>query len=96
MKNKLLDLNNHLFAQLERLSDESISSEDLAKEIQRTDAVVKVAGQIIDTANVAIDSAKLVAEYGGNYENMLPMVEAKGNINGDQPTLAAPAKAKKA
>jgi hypothetical protein len=72
MKNKLIDLNNHLFSQLERLSDESLSSEDLTKEIQRTDAVVKIASQIIDTANVAIDTAKLVAEYGGNYESMLP------------------------
>ena len=94
MKNKLVDLNNHLFAQLERLSDEGISTDDLAKEIQRTDAVVKVAGQIINTANIAIDSAKLVAEYGGNYENMLPMVEGKGDVNTDQPALAAPSKAR--
>lgn len=95
MKNKLTDLNNHLFAQLERLSAEDISADELAKEIQRTDAVAKIAGQIIDTANVALDAAKLVANNNGNFENMLPMVEGKNDINKDLPALSGPAKARK-
>lgn len=65
IKNRLIDLNDRLFAQLERLSDEGISADDLAKEIQRTDAEVKVSAQIIDTANVAFASAKLIVEAGG-------------------------------
>ena len=88
MKNKLLDLNNHLFAQLERLSDEDISADDLAKEVSRTDAVVKIATQIIDTANVAIDAAKLVAADGGNFHNMIPMIGGKNEIEADHPKLA--------
>ena len=92
MKNKLVDLNNHLFAQLERLSDEEITADDLAKEIQRTDAISKVATQIIDTANAAIDAAKLVAEAGGNYTNMLPMVEGRTETDGELPAMAGSAR----
>lgn len=77
MKNKLIHLNNHLFEQLERLSDEDISTDQIDQEIKRTDAIVSVSEQIIANANLALRAASLVAEYGGNYENMLPMLEGK-------------------
>lgn len=59
MKNTLGDLNNHLFAQLERLSDEGLDAEQLTKEIQRSRAITDVAGKIIDNANVVISAKKL-------------------------------------
>lgn len=95
MKNKLIDLNNHLFAQLERLSDEEITQEELDKEIQRTDAVVKVSSQIIGTANVALQAAKIVANNGGNFETMLPLIEGRNEINNDHPALIGPAGGRK-
>ena len=35
MKNKLVDLNNHLFAEMERLSDEDLQGDELTAEIDR-------------------------------------------------------------
>lgn len=76
MKNKLIDLNNHLFAQLERLSDEGLTAEQLATEVTRTDAMVKVSEQIASAASVSLRAAELLAEYGGKgtFGHMLPMI----------------------
>lgn len=56
MKNKLIDLNNHLFAQMERLSDEECNGETLAEEIRRSKAVGSLASQIIGNARLALDA----------------------------------------
>lgn len=56
MKNKLIDLNNHLFMQLERLTDESLKGDDLSREIARSKAVSNMAQQIICNARLALDA----------------------------------------
>jgi hypothetical protein len=75
VKNRLVDLNNHLFAQLERLGEEDLTAEQLEQEVKRTDAMVAVSTQILRNADISVQAAKLLAEYGGNYENVLPMIE---------------------
>lgn len=64
MKNTLGDLNNHLFAQLERLGDEDLSGEKLQDEISRTKSITEVATQIIDNARVVLKAQELSYEYG--------------------------------
>lgn len=54
MKNTLGDLQNHLFAQLERLGDEEITGDRLAEEINRAKAVTDVATQIIANGTLVL------------------------------------------
>lgn len=78
MKNKLTDLNDHLFAQLERLGEENLTTEQIETEVARTDAIVSLSEQVINNAGVALKAAELVAKHGrGNWEGMLPMVDGK-------------------
>lgn len=60
--NKLSDLNNHLFAQLERLNDEELNEEDLKKEIGRAKAINCIAKNIIENAKTALDGVKFTYE----------------------------------
>jgi hypothetical protein len=79
MKNKLSDLNNHLFAQLERLGDEDLDLEGIEKEAKRADAMVTVADHIIRNAELVLKGAKLIADHGDRFAPMLPMLEAKAS-----------------
>lgn len=63
MRNTLGDLNNHLFAQLERLSDEDLKGEQLAEEIDRAKAVTSVANQIISNGTLVLQAQKFYTEY---------------------------------
>lgn len=58
-KNKLTDLNNHLFEQLERLNDESLKGEALAEEIERAESVTKISQTIINNASVILKAAEI-------------------------------------
>lgn len=64
LKNTLGDLNNHLFAELERLDDEELSEEALQREIKRADAVAKVATVAVNNANTLL---KARTAYGDNF-----------------------------
>jgi len=56
MKNKLSDLNDHLFAQMERLGSEDLSTEMLTHEVERTKAITSVAKDIVSNARLALDA----------------------------------------
>lgn len=54
MKNKLIDVNNHLFAQLERLGDEELKGKELGQEILRSKAICDVTKGIVANASLAL------------------------------------------
>jgi len=62
MKNKLIDLNNHLFAQMERLSSEDLKDDELKNEIMRSKEMSNIAGKIIDNGRLAFDAHKAVGD----------------------------------
>jgi hypothetical protein len=74
MRNKLGDLNNHLFAQLERLSDEDLSAEQIEQEVKRAGAMVDVADKITGNAELQLKAAKLYAEHGEKIVGHLPQI----------------------
>lgn len=71
MKNTLGDLNNHLFAQLERLSDEDLKGEQLQEEIQRAKTITAVSAQIINNGSLVLQ-AKRIQENSMNAESKIP------------------------
>lgn len=75
MKNKLSDLNNHLFAQLERLSDENVKGEELKAEIERSKAVTSVSREIILTGKLVLDAQRMYDQ--GNIHKPHEMLEVK-------------------
>lgn len=58
MRNKLTDLNNILFEQLERLQDDHLTDEQLQKEITRNSAVAETASIIVKNAELALKVIK--------------------------------------
>lgn len=61
-RNKLKDLNDHLFAQLERLGDEELKEDELLLEVKRSKAIDGIARNVINNARLVFDSVKFSTE----------------------------------
>ena len=83
MKNTLIDLNNHLFEQMERLNDEDLSEENFKKEIERAKAMTGIAQNIIQNGKLMLDSMKFVDEtgYGSGEVTINPKMLIGGGGN---------------
>lgn len=73
MRNKSIDLNNHLFEALERLNDNTLVKENLEEEIKRAEMITKLSTQIISNAALTLKSEQLKAEYA--LENSIKYLE---------------------
>jgi hypothetical protein len=85
-KNTINDLRDHLFAQLERLSDDQDMKNPLVREreLQRANAIKQVADGIVSTVKVEIDYLRAVNSVGGAIKtNFIKEPEAK-QIDGEK------------
>jgi hypothetical protein len=62
VKNRLVDLNNHLFAEIERLGDEDLAGDALKAEIDRARAITGVASQIIGAGTLGLKAAMAMSD----------------------------------
>ena len=77
MKNTFSDLNEHLFSQLDRLSKEGMTEEQLLTEVTRSQAMVAVSNQIVNAANLQLKAAALVADHAGRAKAPAVLLEDK-------------------
>lgn len=75
MKNKLSDLNNHLFAQIERLGEEGLTAEQIEQEVRRTSAIVEISDQIVRNAELQLKAVQIIVTHGERYRSSLPALE---------------------
>ena len=77
MENKLSDLNDHLFAQLERLNEKSLKPEKLDFEVSRSKALTMVSKTIIENATLLLEAKKHFDEYGIKQNEIPNMLQLK-------------------
>lgn len=63
MENKLTDLNNILFEQIERLNEDDLHGDALKQQIKKSQAIESIAGMIIANANTVLKAEKMKMEY---------------------------------
>ncbi|MCK9622214.1 MAG: hypothetical protein M0R47_16960 [Methylobacter sp.] len=85
MKNTITDLNNHLFATLERLNSEEINPDAMKVEIEKAKAISGIAKDITSNYRLALDAQIAIAEYGIKEEPKLFGLNEKNKI----PNIAA-------
>lgn len=78
MSNKLTDINEYLFEQLDVLSNPDLKDEDLEKEIKRSKQITAVSKTIIDNGRLLLDAQKHADDYfRGPNRKMPTLLETK-------------------
>lgn len=80
MKNSMQDLNNHLFAQLERLNDESIGHNEMSQEIEKAKAMAQVGKVLSKNAEIVLKAEQLLSD--GDIHKKPKMLLDKSPVGG--------------
>lgn len=78
MKNTLMDLNNYLFEQIERINDDDLDEDELGMELKKADAIVGISDKIIRNGELAFKTMKHMDEYGYNAQRNVPKMLSSG------------------
>ena len=73
MRNKIQDLRNMLFEQMERLMDDEA---DLATETKRAESIAQIASVLVHSAKVEVDFLRMVGAEGSGT-GFIPMDNQK-------------------
>ena len=72
INNTLGDLNLYLFEQLERINDDTLTAEELERELLKSRAVSKIASQIISNGNLVLRAKELEVTMNGRSDTPFP------------------------
>lgn len=67
-------LKDHLFAQLDRLSNPELTTEQVTTEVARTEAIVSISDQLVEGYKVQLAAARLYADHGAQILPHLPQI----------------------
>ena len=81
MKNRLIDLNSYLFEELEILTNDSLTQDELEEEIRRSKQVVNVSQTIINNAQLLLQAKKHFDEVGTENSEIAPLLSLGDNKN---------------
>lgn len=81
MKNKLTDLNNYLFEQIEKLNDDELKTEELDLVLKKSEAINSIADTIIKNADIQLKTMKMAAEHGIINRNQVKFLLAPAKEN---------------
>ena len=73
MKKKMTDMHDVLFEQLETIRNRELKGDVLFEEIRRSDAMCKIATQLISNAHLHLDAQKALTD-GTADKTQLPML----------------------
>ena len=83
MKNKLSDINNYLFEQIEKLNDDSLSDEETKLVIQKATTINTIAETIVKNGELQFKALKMASDYGIVNQNQVKLLLGAAKDNNE-------------